>query len=310
MSRILLGRDIMKVIVTSDHHLGYANCDKAAFNAFLDELAQENDLTHFVLLGDVVDMWRRDASGVFLEAQDTVRKILALKSKGVQVFYVAGNHDYHVLDLSNPNYPITFSKELTLNDGPVTYRFVHGYEFDPEQKTPFMRFLCRVMSDAGGALENQIWVDFNSLNNIFSKIEPSFVKADIAAIAAKLQRGPEVRLKDSLSKINATACKQVKPGEVLIFGHTHIPFINKAENVVNTGSWVKDSDPHNTYVELVGGKPRLFTFGPPKQEITERTDWSGEEGYEETSSTATQATQKAVSKLRNIFSANKPTQEN
>jgi UDP-2,3-diacylglucosamine pyrophosphatase LpxH len=297
----------MRVIATSDHHLGYANSDKAAFNAFLDELAQENDLTHFVLLGDVVDMWRRDASGVFLEGHDTLKKILALKSKGVQVFYVAGNHDYHVLNLSNPNYPITFSKELTLNDGPVTYRFVHGYEFDPEQKVPFMAFLCRVMSDAGGALENQLWTDFNSLNSIFSKIEPSFVKADIAAIAAKLQRGPEVRLKDSLGKINSTACQQVKPGEVLIFGHTHIPFINKAENVVNTGSWVKDSDPHNTYVELVGGKPRLFIFGPPKQEITQRTDWSEVKDYE--SSTATPATQ-ALSKLRNILSPNKPAQEN
>jgi len=262
----------MKVVVTSDHHLGYANCDKAGFNAFLDELAQESDLTHFVLLGDVVDMWRRDASGVFLEAHDTVGKLLALKSKGVQIFYVAGNHDYHVLDLHNPSYPIQFSKELTLNDGPVTYRFVHGYEYDPEQKVPFMTFLCRVMSDTGGALENQLWTDFNSLNNIFSKIEPSFVKTDIAAIAEKLQRGPEVRLKDSLSKINAAAWKDVKPGEVLIFGHTHIPFVNKTENVVNTGSWVKDSNPHDTYVELTNGKPHLYIFGPPKQEITERIE--------------------------------------
>jgi len=263
----------MKVVVTSDHHLGYVNSDKKAFNAFLDELAQENDLTHLILLGDVVDMWRRDASGVFLEAHDTVDRLLALKAKGVQVFYVAGNHDYHVLDLSNPNYPIQFSKDLSLVDGPITYRFVHGYEFDPEQKTPFMRFLCRVMSDQGGALENQIWTDFNSLNNIFSKIEPSFVKTDIAAITARLQRRPEERLKDSLAKINSTACQQVKPDEVLIFGHTHVPFMNKKENVVNTGSWVKDSNPYDTYVELTNGKPRLFIYGPQRQEITERTDW-------------------------------------
>jgi len=264
---------ITRVIVTSDHHLGYANSDKAAFNAFLDELAQEDDLTHFVLLGDVVDMWRRDASGVFLEGHDTLGKILKLKSKGVKIFYVAGNHDYHVLDLSNPNYPIQFSKELTLNDGPVTYRMVHGYEFDPEQKIPFMAFLCRVMSDSGGNLENHLWTDFNSLNSIFSKMEPSFVKTDIGAVAQRLHRAPEDRLKDSLGHINATACKQVKPGEVLIFGHTHVPFVNKAENVVNTGSWVKDSKPYDTYVELVGGKPHLYVYGPSKQEITERKDW-------------------------------------
>jgi UDP-2,3-diacylglucosamine pyrophosphatase LpxH len=262
----------MRVIVTSDHHLGYSNADKTAFNAFLDELAQEDNVTHLVLLGDVVDMWRRDASGVFLEAHDTIAKILTLKSKGVQIFYVAGNHDYHVVDLDNPAYPIQFSKELSLTDGQVTYRFIHGYQFDPEQKIPFMAFLCRVMSDKGGALESHLWTDFNSLNNIFSKIEPSFVKTDIAAIAGRLQRRPEERLRESLVHINSAACKQVKPGEVLVFGHTHAPFVNKAETVANCGSWVKDANPYDTYVELTDGKPRLFIYGAQKQEITERTE--------------------------------------
>jgi len=259
-----------KVIVTSDQHLGYANSDKASFNAFLDNLSQESDVTHLVLLGDVVDMWRRDASGVFLEHHDTVAKILALKSKGVQIFYVAGNHDYHVLDLTNPGYPFKFLKDLSLTDGPVTYRLVHGYEFDPEQKVPLMAFLCRVMSDTGGAFESNLWVDFHSANTILSKMEPSFMKADIAAITQRLHQRPEDRLKGSLNKINLTACNAVKPGEVLIFGHTHVPFINKAENVVNSGSWVKDAAIYNTYVELSGGKPRLFVFGG--KEITDRIE--------------------------------------
>jgi UDP-2,3-diacylglucosamine pyrophosphatase LpxH len=265
--------DTMKVVATSDHHLGYANADKAAFNAFLDNLAQEDDVTHIVLLGDVVDMWRRDASGVFLEAHDTVGKILALKSKGVQVFYVAGNHDYHVLNLDNPAYPFQFSKELSLSDGQVTYRFIHGFQFDPEQKAPLMAFLCRLMSDKGGALESNIWADLPSVSNIFSKIEPSFVKADIAALSERIQRSPEDRLKESLNTIHSAASREVKPGEVLVFGHTHVPFVNKAENVVNCGSWVRDANPHNTYVELTGGRPRLFIFGDPEQEITERTEW-------------------------------------
>jgi predicted phosphodiesterase len=128
------------------------------------------------------------------------------------------------------------------------------------------------MSDTGGALENHLWTDFNSLNNIFSKMEPSFVKADIAAVAQRLHRRPEDRLKDSIGHINATACGQVKPGEVLIFGHTHVPFVNKSENVVNSGSWVKDSSLYDTYVELTDGKPRLFVFGPQRKEITERIE--------------------------------------
>jgi UDP-2,3-diacylglucosamine pyrophosphatase LpxH len=258
----------MKVIVTSDQHLGYANSDKAAFNKFLDNISQDSDVTHFVLLGDVVDMWRRDASGVFLEHHDTIAKVLKLKSKGVNVFYIAGNHDYHVLNLTNPAYPLAFSKDLRLTDGPVTYRLVHGYEFDPEQKIPLMAFLCRVMSDKGGIEEQDLWTDYNHLKNSLSKLEPSFIKADLAKITERLHQRPEDRLKDSLNKINLTACNEVRPGEVLIFGHTHAPFLNKAENVVNSGSWVKDAAIHNTYVELSGGKPKLFVF--EGQEITER----------------------------------------
>ena len=55
---------------------------------------------------------------------------------------------------------------------------------------------------------------------------------------------------------------------MLIFGHTHQPFINDEENVVNAGCWVNDETPSNTYVELSGGKPRLFVFGG--EEIKER----------------------------------------
>jgi UDP-2,3-diacylglucosamine pyrophosphatase LpxH len=251
--------------------LGYAEADKQAFNTFLDYLAKEDDLTHLVLLGDLVDMWRRDASGVFLEGHDTIAKILSLRSKGVQIYYFAGNHDYHILNLDSTKYPLEFKKELSLSDGQVTYRFVHGYQFDPEQKAPYMAFLCRLMSDRGGALEDHLWTDFNSLNNIFAKIEPSFLKQDIAALAKRLQRRPEDRLnEDTLNKISLKACNEVKPGEILIFGHTHVPFINKTENIVNSGSWVKDAAIHNTYVELSNGKPRLLVFG--EEEITERVE--------------------------------------
>ena len=263
----------MKVIVTSDQHLGADECDKVAFNAFLDHLNQDDQLTHFVLLGDVVDMWRRDASGVFLENHDTVAKILALQSKGVMVFYIAGNHDYHVLDLQRPTYPFKFLKELKLSDGQYSYRFVHGYEFDPEQKEHFMALLCRVLSDSAGAFEENLWTEWNHVEGVLSKMYPSFAKSELRGAIDKLQRKPQERLKkDSVDKINAAACKEVKPNEILIFGHTHVPFINKAENLANSGSWVKDANPHDTYVEITAGKPRLFIFGDRIEEITERIE--------------------------------------
>lgn len=41
-----------------------------------------------------------------------------------------------------------------------------------------------------------------------------------------------------------------EPNETIIFGHTHSPFITKDKMIVNSGSWVKDNNLHNTYVKI------------------------------------------------------------
>jgi UDP-2,3-diacylglucosamine pyrophosphatase LpxH len=230
----------LKLIIVSDIHLGYENADKDSFNMFLDGLQSDKETTDLVLLGDIVDMWRRDASGVFLENWDIVQKIISLKQK-MRVHYVAGNHDYHVLNIQDHSYPFSFTKNLKFTDGDHTYMICHGYEFDPHQKTVLMEALCHVMYD---------------------KIE------GFADIFGGVTQSPETRLSKILGDVEHHACSTVKNGEILVFGHTHHPFINEAENVVNSGCWVTDSPVHNTVVELSGGKPRLSIF--EGREITER----------------------------------------
>ena len=116
----------MKIIVVSDVHLGSDKSNKAAFNAFLASLHDDDKLTDLVLMGDIVDMWRRDASGVFLENMDTVSILKDLK-KRISVHWLAGNHDFHLLKLKNraPHYghPFEFHKTLELVEGDHTYRF-------------------------------------------------------------------------------------------------------------------------------------------------------------------------------------------
>ena len=146
----------MVVFVASDQHIGYANSDKTAFNGFLDSLATEPNITDLVLLGDVMDMWRRDASGVFLENKDVLDKIAVLQ-KRMQVHYIAGNHDFHVLELKNHGYPFQFVNGLSIPDGDTTYKFLHGWQFDELQQPPLMEALCRVMSDEVGNFESGVW---------------------------------------------------------------------------------------------------------------------------------------------------------
>lgn len=260
----------MKVVIASDQHLGYANSDKRSFSAFLGQLSEDKEVTDLVLLGDVVDMWRRDASGVFLENWDIISKIHDLGQK-MTVYYIAGNHDYHVLSLINHDYPFKFLQDLVLTDGQHKYRFKHGWEFDPAQKIPFMEALCRVMSDQAGDFESGAWATLTREWTDFQYWLRSFLdKNNIRQSITDLQLPPEQRLKDTIGAIEGSACSSVRPGEVLIFGHTHRPFVNTTETAVNSGSWVTDAPVHNTYVELSNGKPRLFQFGG--REITERIE--------------------------------------
>jgi UDP-2,3-diacylglucosamine pyrophosphatase LpxH len=235
----LINAKPLKLTIVSDLHLGYKNSDKTAFNRFLDTMQLDKETTDLVLLGDIVDMWRRDAAGVFLENWDIVQKIISLKQK-MRVHYVAGNHDYHVLQMRGHSYPFSFSENLKFIDGEYTYKISHGLEFDPNQKTALMETLCHVMYDPVEGFEN-----------FFSVTQP-----------------PELRLSEILGDVEKRAMSSVKKGEILVFGHTHHPFINESENLVNTGSWVSDSTIHNTIIELKNGKPKLSIFEGP--EITER----------------------------------------
>ncbi len=237
----------MKVIAVSDVHLGTVKSNEVAFNEFLVTLLDDHQLTDLVLIGDIVDMWHRDASGIFLENMGTMGIIKDLQRK-INVHWVAGNHDYHLLRLKNRaphfHYPLEFKEDLELRDGDHTYRFMHGHEFEYGSELDFMKPImevyCHVMSDS------------------------------LLMMIGNFHSGPQTRLKENLPDILKRAYDEAhgKPDQILVFGHTHDPFINKKENLVNTGSWVQDDNPVNTYAVLTGGRPRLFTFGG--EEIKDR----------------------------------------
>ncbi len=222
----------MKTIVVSDVHLGSEKCDKAAFNEFLRSLYDDEEATDLVLLGDIVDMWRRDASGVFLENMDTIGIIRGLQKK-LKVHYVAGNHDYHLRKLKNRaphyGYPFEFKETLELTDGANTYRFMHGYEFEYGKELrymePILEILCHVMSDSEGVEEDELWtylarkigdLQYSILGHMQEKDSP-------VTKLRNLKEGPEQRLKDKLEDVERRALNKMleKPDTLLVFGHTH-----------------------------------------------------------------------------------------
>ena len=259
----------LSIIAVSDLHLGFDDSDKAAFIRFLEKLQSDPNVTDLVLLGDIVDMWRRDSSGIFLENHDVLDLIIGLQ-KTMRVHYVAGNHDFHVLKLQGRGYPVNFLKDLTLQQNGASCRFVHGWQFDEMQREHFMESLCHSMSDQKGDRDTNIWAALGRYESDLSRFFSVIDRARKRRIAEMLQLGPEERLIENLKGVEKKARSTVQPKEILVFGHTHRPFVNEAENLANTGSWVKTSPVHNTFVRIEGGKPKLFVF--EGAEITERAD--------------------------------------
>jgi len=72
---------------------------------------------------------------------------------------------------------------------------------------------------------------------------------------------PKIRLSATFGEVEKKAAQSVQEGQLLVFGHTHRPFVSPTQNLVNTGSWVNDEETYNTYVELDGKNIRLMKYG-------------------------------------------------
>ncbi len=145
------------IIAVSDLHLGDPVSNRLGFIEFVTEYLapRKEDITDLVLLGDILDLWRRDNSKVLLNYMNILSKICSL---GFKVTYIVGNHDIFMLDYRGqekkkeditrtPQLPenllITYSHELL--SGKEKFRFIHGYQSDYWYARPFYEAFCRSM---------------------------------------------------------------------------------------------------------------------------------------------------------------------
>ena len=254
------------VIVVSDIHLGYSNSNYLAFEEFLDSLSSRNDVDTLVILGDLFDMWRRDVSGLFLENSNIISKIVSLK-KLMNVFLIAGDHDYHLLQLVGNRYPLEAIRSLDLQRDGIVYRFMHGWEFDPTQTPPIMELLCHTMSDDIGSQRKEILNLFNSNKGLVSVLkERSNLYGGSEKFVNSLITSTSERPDSDIVDIEKRAYEYSRHGDLLVFGHTHSPFVSSDKKLANCGSWLSNVAISNTYLEIRGKEIHLMQYG--KGEIT------------------------------------------
>jgi len=205
---------------------------------------------------------------------------------------VAGNHDYHLLKLQSHQYPFKFlsdwSSPFTVNEIPpdniiestkptlsssvtstvaesnTRYIFKHGWEFDLAQQPVIMEALCHNLSDDAGSVRTCAYNALQMFRSQFSKVLNEIIdfhnKKSSEGYLDNLLQPPEQRLQPYLSDVEKKAYSSIQQNEILVFGHTHRPFVSSDRKIANSGSWVKDAPVHNTFVELDMGNIRLFQF--------------------------------------------------
>jgi UDP-2,3-diacylglucosamine pyrophosphatase LpxH len=263
-----------KCVVVSDVHLGTEYSNKEQFIDLIDNL--EDEVERFVLLGDIFDLWRRDPVGVLLENIDIVHKLLSLESR-INVFFVVGNHDFHLMKFPESYWGVTFDLkyDLSLEYGDTTYRFLHGHQLENkrfgtlEMYETFADMMCMAGDDVGWAAD-AIWKEIGNGGNIWHKIRNLFgfgsrssnpnPKATFSWVKDKtneISREPEKRDLKMLEDYAVNLIDERYKGEFLVYGHTHEPFVKMEKKIANTGSWAKSSA---TYLEIDEGGVTLKSF--------------------------------------------------
>jgi len=127
------------IIAVADLHLGSQMANKSGFSDFISEYLEPNqdDISHIVLLGDILDLWRETNSQVLLQNLDVLTEIGRLDMKK---HYLVGNHDYAIfsfLSQSKSSVPPEsagvldqVSETLELTDDGLKLKFIHGHQVD------------------------------------------------------------------------------------------------------------------------------------------------------------------------------------
>ncbi|MDD1695072.1 MAG: metallophosphoesterase [Methanoregula sp.] len=255
-----------KVIIFSDVHLGTPTCNRYAFRKFVDWLV-ENPPYMLIILGDLLDFWRRNNAEVLLENKEVLDRLFSVKT---EIIYVVGNHDYAIWDTAqrgdNGGKP-SVVKDLRFKvydeHRETWYYCTHGYDLDVavtmegmplEVYEAFAAAQCRA-GDGLGSLASLLWDGISLAGSGVSKL--------LKTGSAKPHNDLEY---DTIYQVAVSGTAHLlcgaHPGDRIVSGHTHWPFITKDQSAANTGSWCTEAGVkmHNTYIEIAQDGMKLKTF--------------------------------------------------
>jgi UDP-2,3-diacylglucosamine pyrophosphatase LpxH len=239
----------VELVVISDVHLGTYGCHSKELYRYMKSIHPET----VILNGDIIDVWQFSKRYWPKSHMKVVKLLVDWISKGVQVYYVTGNHDEMLrkfVGFQLAGFSIVNKVVLEL-DGKKAWAF-HGDVFDVTMK--HSKWLAKL-----GAVGYDTLILLNRAVNYFSK---------------KLGYGPismSKRIKNSVKSAikfidnfeeTAVGIARENAYDYVVCGHIHQPEIREIEEegkkvtYLNSGDWVENL----TSLEYDHGRWRLYRY--------------------------------------------------
>jgi UDP-2,3-diacylglucosamine pyrophosphatase LpxH len=243
-----MSKKSVRSIFISDIHLG---CKHTKCDSLLNFLEQYKTKKLY-LVGDIIDGWRLKRNFYWDKNHTLVlQKLIKKMKKGVEVFYLTGNHDEFLRDFSDLQLDnLTITNEM-IHESPNEdlYLVIHGDIFDAVTK--HYRFLY-YFGDIGYSLVLEInkWV--NILRRKLGLKYWSFSKL------CKNNIKQAVNFINSFEKFVVKYTKQ-KNCTGVICGHIHNPVIKNIDGIqyINCGDWIENK---SAIIEYDDGTIELKEF--------------------------------------------------
>lgn len=251
----------IEVAVISDIHLATHACKPKKVLKYLKSI-QPNTL---VLNGDIIDSWRFNRNYFPKTQLKVIRQLIKMMEKGVQVFYITGNHDEFLRKFSQTQIGnLRIINQLILNlNGTKTWIF-HGDIFD--NIIHKNKWLAKLGAATYGML--------TMLNQLVNRFLIGIGKPEIMIYKSikKYTARENINLSTFETAIGNAALKQGY--DTVICGHTHIPkqkqltISGQKIQYLNCGDWVE----HFTAAEYNNSNWTLYYYNDPDDEFADDLD--------------------------------------
>lgn len=242
----------MAVFFISDAHLGEnfqerEKHKKERLESFLAMVAEKGE--KLFVVGDLFDFWFEYKHAIPKEHLQIILKLADLKKRGIELYYITGNHDHWLGDF--------LSREV----GFTIYRDQANIIID-NKKVHIIHGDGLARNDVGYRILKKILR--NRVNIFLYRLITPDIGIPLAKFVSGKSRGyTQKRPKESfLDEYRQYARDRLKAGDdVVIIAHTHVPEQIESDQGLyfNTGDWVENF----TYVEYDQGGFKLKKWEQP-----------------------------------------------